>query len=88
MKQMNNQVLTTDQLAEFLQLNKVTIYKLLQKREIPAFRVAGQWRFLRKDVDAWMESMKTASDTMLAVAEPTAEDKKYKTTKRELAVGC
>ena len=35
-----------------------TIYSMAQGGELPAFKVRGQWRFSRKDLDAWMEQQK------------------------------
>jgi excisionase family DNA binding protein len=42
---LKGQVLTVEQLAEYLQVDKYTIYRLAKKGKIPATKVAGQWRF-------------------------------------------
>jgi hypothetical protein len=34
-------------------------YTMAQKAEIPAFKVRGQWRFKRQDIDLWIEQQKS-----------------------------
>jgi excisionase family DNA binding protein len=38
-------LMTIKEVAEYLQLEEHTIYKMARKGEIPAFKIAGQWRF-------------------------------------------
>ena len=47
-------VMTIDQLAEYLQIPKSTIYKLVQDGKVPGKKVGRQWRFHREAVDAWL----------------------------------
>lgn len=42
------QIMTVEEVAEFLKLSKITIYKLVKKGQLPGFRVGNSWRF-RKD---------------------------------------
>ena len=44
----NSQIMTVGEVAEFLKLSKITIYKLVKKGQLPGFRVGNSWRF-RKD---------------------------------------
>ena len=44
----DSQILTVEEVAEFLKLSKITIYKLVKKGVLPGFRVGNSWRF-RKD---------------------------------------
>ena len=44
----NSQIMTVEEVAEFLKLSKITIYKLVKKEQLPGFRVGNSWRF-RKD---------------------------------------
>ena len=53
-----NDLMTTKELAEYLQLDRMTIYKLLKSGDIPANRVGHQWRFFRSDIDSWILSLK------------------------------
>ena len=53
-----NDQMTTKELAEYMQLDRMTIYKLLKSGDIPANRVGHQWRFFRSDIDSWIRSQK------------------------------
>ena len=48
-------LLTVQQLADYLQLSKRTIYRLVDRDQIPAVRVGGQWRFPKSAVDYWLD---------------------------------
>jgi excisionase family DNA binding protein len=50
-------VLTVAELAEFLKVHPSTIYRLLSRRQVPAFKVAGDWRFNREHIDEWRKSL-------------------------------
>ena len=50
---MNERALTVRQVAEYLQVNERTIYKLAQAGKIPCFKVAGTWRFWKREIDRW-----------------------------------
>jgi len=50
-----SEVLTTRELAEYLRLSERSIYRLLERGEIPAVKVGGQWRFLKRAVDEWLD---------------------------------
>ena len=47
--------MTIKELAEYLQLEEHTIYKMARKGEIPAYKVAGQWRFKKEMIEEWLE---------------------------------
>lgn len=51
-------LMTTKELAQYLQLDRMTIYKLLKSGDIPANRVGHQWRFFKADIDEWIRSKK------------------------------
>lgn len=46
-------VLTVKDLAAYLQVNPTTIYRLLRRSAIPAFKLRGDWRFNLESIDAW-----------------------------------
>jgi len=56
---MDKEVLTVKQVAEFLQMDERTIYKLAKQGNIPSFKVSNQWRFLKKDIESWVEQKKS-----------------------------
>jgi excisionase family DNA binding protein len=51
---MQENLLTTDQVAEYLRVDKFTIYRLVGRKKIPAFRVGSQWRFSKSLIDEWL----------------------------------
>ncbi len=52
--------LTTEEVEEILQVNPRTVYRLIKRGSIPALRVGRQWRFRRKDVEAWLSGHRGA----------------------------
>ena len=50
-------VLTAKQVAAYLQVSYKIIINLAKAGDVPAFMVAGQWRFLRSDLDRWLTVM-------------------------------
>jgi excisionase family DNA binding protein len=55
------EVLTIKDVAALLKVGEKTIYSMAQNGELPAFKVRGQWRFSRKDLDAWIERQKQST---------------------------
>jgi excisionase family DNA binding protein len=47
-------VLTVQQLAEWLQVDEQAIDELAEKGELPGRRLGGEWRFAREAVLAWL----------------------------------
>ena len=54
----NEEVLKIKDVAALLKVGEKTVYSMAQMGELPAFKVRGQWRFSRKDIDAWIEQQK------------------------------
>ena len=63
MKNIPQPALTVRQVAEFLNVNEKTVYRLAQRRELPGFKVAGAWRFLQADLEKWVEVRKVTPST-------------------------
>ncbi len=51
---MQDALLTVDQVAQYLKIDKFTVYRLVAQRKLPAFKVGNQWRFKRKMIEAWL----------------------------------
>jgi len=51
---MNKKIMTVRELASYLNVHPMTIYKLAKSGNIPAFKVGGQWRFKRELIDEWV----------------------------------
>ncbi|OAG26658.1 excisionase, partial [Thermodesulfatator autotrophicus] len=55
MSDKEKKLMTVKEVAEYLQLDEHTIYRMARKGEIPAYKVAGQWRFKRELIEEWLE---------------------------------
>lgn len=53
--------MTAEEVLEYLQVNLRTVYRLARAGKIPAVRVGRQWRFKRRDIDAWLGSQGSRS---------------------------
>ncbi len=53
---MVDEILTVAEVALLLKVAEKTVYTMAQKSELPCFKVRGQWRFRRQDLDSWMAS--------------------------------
>lgn len=58
---MPDEFLTLPEVAQLLKVAEKTVYTMAQKGELPAFKVRGQWRFKRADLDVWVEEQKAAA---------------------------
>lgn len=48
------EIMTVKQVAEYLQMDGHTIYKLARSGQIPSIKIAGQWRFKKETIDKWI----------------------------------
>lgn len=62
--------LTTEEVLEYLQVNLRTVYRLIKAGKIPAVRVGRQWRFRKRDIDAWLDSQGTGPVVPKSVSPP------------------
>ena len=53
-----NDLLTTKQLQDLLQVDRVTIYRMLQDGRLRGFKVGGQWRFSRPEIESWLQAQR------------------------------
>jgi excisionase family DNA binding protein len=49
----NPQVMKIKEVAEYLKVHRSTIYRLIQRKAIPAFKTGNDWRFNIEEIDAW-----------------------------------
>jgi excisionase family DNA binding protein len=71
---MDEGFLTTEEVLDYLHVNLRTVYRLIKAGKIPAVRVGRQWRFRKRDIDAWLESQRSRGTrgSSTATARPTA----------------
>lgn len=48
-------LMTIKEVAEYLQLEEHTVYKMARKGEIPAFKLGKNWRVRKDLLDKWIE---------------------------------
>ena len=97
---MDETFLTTEEVLEYLQVNLRTVYRLIKAGKIPAVRVGRQWRFRKRDIDAWLDSQRPRGGARATPApaigrcarrrarQPTARAFSSSTTSRASAICC
>lgn len=51
-------LLTTEEVATFLHVEAVTVRRLVTRGELPAYRVAGEYRFLSRDLHEYLQQQR------------------------------
>jgi excisionase family DNA binding protein len=49
------ELITVEEIADYLRVNKKTIYRLLERGSIPATKVGHQWRFDKASIGEWLQ---------------------------------
>jgi excisionase family DNA binding protein len=49
------QVMTVKEIAEYLGVHPMTIYKYVQEGKIPAFKIGASWRIRKESIKKWMD---------------------------------
>ena len=52
----NDEMLTIEELADYLKLKPQTIYKWAQRGKIPGAKFGKEWRFRRSLIEQWIDS--------------------------------
>ncbi|NLU20817.1 MAG: helix-turn-helix domain-containing protein [Phycisphaerae bacterium] len=50
-----NEIMTMDELAEYLKISKSTLYKLAVENKIPGTKIGKRWRFHKDAIDEWVK---------------------------------
>ena len=53
--------MTVQEVAEYLNVDPKTVYRMVNRGELPGFKVSGTWRFRREDIDQWIDDQKRAA---------------------------
>jgi excisionase family DNA binding protein len=85
---MDETFLTTEEVLAYLQVNLRTVYRLIKAGKIPAVRVGRQWRFRKRDIDAWLDSQRPrgAGRTPSAPVAPAPAAVRAQTDRRRILV--
>ena len=46
-----SEILTVEEVAAYLKITERSVYGLLSKQKLPAFKVGGSWRFRRDEIE-------------------------------------
>ena len=63
-------VFTVQELAEYLRMRPLTIYKHASAGRLPGFKVGSHWRFKKRTIDEWItaqEEFNTNQKTLINV---------------------
>ena len=52
---LSSEILTVEEVSEFLRLHPTTIYRMLKRNEIPGFKVGNEWRFFKGHIERWLD---------------------------------
>ncbi len=56
-------LLTTNQVQSLLQVDRTTIYRMVESGRLPAIRVGKQWRFSRTDIERWLQMQSVSAQS-------------------------
>jgi len=59
--------MTLQEIADYLRLTEVTIYRLLKRRNIPAVKIGRSWRFEKAEIDAWLRNKSIVAEISILV---------------------
>jgi len=51
-----NKLMDIEELADYLRLQRQTIYNWLHQNKISGIKIGGVWRFNKRDIDSWLKS--------------------------------
>jgi excisionase family DNA binding protein len=56
-------VLTVGDLSEYFRVHPSTVYRLLRRGKLPAFKVGNDWRFSKEAIERWQQQQSTSLST-------------------------
>lgn len=73
-----NEIMTVNDVAEYLRMNPMTIYRFAQQGQIPASKIMGSWRFKRSEIDEWIKSREVQTSKILVIDDDPDVGKRIK----------
>lgn len=61
------ELLTTNELAEYLKLKRTTVLRKAKKGEIPAIKIGRQFRFDKEQIDSWLRGVSLSAKMRILV---------------------
>ena len=56
------EILTVPEMADYLRIHKLTLYKYIKAGRIPVFKIGSDYRFMRSAIEAWIKSLALEGD--------------------------
>lgn len=53
-KEPKSEIMTAEETCRYLKITPRTLYRYLRSRQIPAFKLGKEWRFVRSDLEQWI----------------------------------
>lgn len=63
------ELMTVEELEQYLRLTRKTIYKLLKQGSIPAIKIGKKWRFDKEAIDKWLHQNMEATKVQILVVD-------------------
>jgi len=60
---MSDRWLSVDEIAAYLGIKPPTVYKWIERRNMPAHKVGRLWKFKILEIDKWVKSGKAGRET-------------------------
>jgi excisionase family DNA binding protein len=58
-----SELMTLAETCEYLKITPRTLYRYLQTKRLPAFKLGKEWRFVRSDLEQWIrDQTRSAAD--------------------------
>lgn len=64
--------MTTHQVQDLLQVDRTTIYRMVESGRLPAVRVGKQWRFSRPEIERWLQGQAVPGTAALSAPAASA----------------
>lgn len=61
---MVEEIMTIEEVASYLKTSTRTVFRMLKAKEIPAFKMRGQWRFKKEEIDRFTAERYGSSHTV------------------------
>jgi excisionase family DNA binding protein len=57
-------IMTVQELARYLRVHTMTVYRMIHRGDLPASRVGRGWRFRKDQIDRWLATHEINSHTV------------------------
>ena len=63
-------IMTVEEVARYLRVHAMTVYRMIQRGDLPALRVGRGWRFKKDQIEKWLLDHETNSNHFTQRATP------------------